>query len=129
MEIQQRKNEIAQRRGWSDASFWIATAGKLNDFHLEREYPSLGELARELEARENDIDFMKAMRESYKHVVQGSVRSSSTKHRLRSRDEGRVMATSSEDVQGGLRAPTSRRAPRSLSKDSRPPPPRTPSGW
>jgi hypothetical protein len=74
MELQHRKNEIAQQRGWSVASFWIATAGRLNDFYLEREYPTLGELAQELEARENDIDFMKAMRESYKYVVQGSVR-------------------------------------------------------
>ena len=74
MELQQQKNDIAQRRGWSAASFWIATAGKLNDFYLEREYPNLGELAQELEARENDTEFMRAMRESYKHVVQGSVR-------------------------------------------------------
>jgi hypothetical protein len=74
MELQQLKNEIAERRGWSAASFWITTAGRLNDFYLEREYPNLGELAQELEARENDSDFMKAMRESYKHVVQGSVR-------------------------------------------------------
>jgi hypothetical protein len=74
MDIQQRKNGIAQQRGWSVASFWIATAGKLNDFFLEREYPNLAELAQELEARENDVEFMRAMRESYKHVVQGSVR-------------------------------------------------------
>ena len=74
LELQGKKNEIAQGRGWSTATFWIATAGVLNDFFLEREYPSLGDLAHELEARENDIDFMRAMRESYNHVVQGSVR-------------------------------------------------------
>ncbi|MGI8615693.1 MAG: hypothetical protein ACR2L4_02765 [Actinomycetota bacterium] len=74
MELQREKNAIAKLRGWSTASFWIATAGGLNDFFLEREYPSLGLLAGELEAREMDIDFMKAMRESYQYVVQGSVR-------------------------------------------------------
>ena len=73
MDLQQRKNQIAVERGWSLATFWIATAGRLNDFFLEREYGSFAELASELEARQNDIDFMKAMRESYKHVVQGSV--------------------------------------------------------
>jgi hypothetical protein len=74
IELQARKTAIAHERGWAVATFWIATAGGLNDFFLEREYGSLGELATELEAREADFDFMKAMRESYGHVVQGSVK-------------------------------------------------------
>ena len=73
MDVQRRKNTVAVERGWSPATFWIATAGGLNDFFVEREYESLAQLAGELEARETDIDFMKAMRESYQYVVQGSV--------------------------------------------------------
>ena len=74
MEIQQRKVEVAQARGWRDAKFWVATAGNLNDFAIERDYETLDELASELYRRENDFEFMKLMRESYKCVVQGSVR-------------------------------------------------------
>jgi hypothetical protein len=73
MELQERKRTIANERGWAPATFWIATAGGLNDFFLEREYESLAELDTELQARQADFDFMKAMRESYAHVVQGSV--------------------------------------------------------
>ena len=73
MNCQRLKNEIAAERGWSLATFWIATAGGLNEFFLEREYESLGQLAVELEARDTDIDFMREMRTSYKYVVQGSV--------------------------------------------------------
>jgi hypothetical protein len=74
MELQARKRQVAQERGWAPSTFWIATAGGLNDFFLEREYESLADLAGELEAREADFEFMKTMRESYTHVVQGSVR-------------------------------------------------------
>ena len=74
MELQNRKSVIAKERGWAPATYWVATAGGLNDFLLEREYPELAELAAELQAREADLDFMKAMRGSYQHVVQGSVR-------------------------------------------------------
>ena len=59
MNCQRLKNEIAAERGWSLATFWIATAGGLNEFFLEREYESLGQLAVELEARDTDIDFMR----------------------------------------------------------------------
>jgi hypothetical protein len=74
MELQDRTREIAEERRWAPSTFWIATAGGLNDFFLEREYPNLSALATELEAREADFDFMRAMRESYTHVVQGSVK-------------------------------------------------------
>jgi hypothetical protein len=74
MELQQRKVEVARNRGWSEARFWVATAGDLNDFFIERDFETLDELARELSERENDFEFMKLMRESYKLVVQGSVK-------------------------------------------------------
>jgi hypothetical protein len=74
MDLQGRKSTIAQERGWVPATFWVATAGGLNDFFLEREYADLEHFAKELEARDADFEFMKAMRESYTHVVQGSVK-------------------------------------------------------
>ena len=73
-ELQQEKHRIAEERGWICPTFWVATAGRLNDFFLEREYGSLDELTGELAAREADYEFMKAMRDSYRLVVQGSVK-------------------------------------------------------
>ena len=73
LEIQRQKSEVAKAREWVQATFWEATAGHLNDFFLEREYESHAQLAEELEARENDFEFMKLMRASYPMVVQGSV--------------------------------------------------------
>ncbi len=72
-DLQETKNRIAEQRGWTCATFWVATAGRLNDFFLEREYEGLEHLTRELGLREADYEFMKAMRESYRLVVQGSV--------------------------------------------------------
>jgi hypothetical protein len=74
MELQREGRNLGQERGWQHPTFWIATAGNLNDFYFEREYDSLDQLAKELEARENDIDFMKLMRKTYEYVVQGSVK-------------------------------------------------------
>lgn len=45
MELQHQKTEVAKQRGWVQATFWEAVAGKVNDFFLEREYASLEELA------------------------------------------------------------------------------------
>ncbi len=74
MEIQQRKVQIGRDRGWSEPRFWITSAGNLNDFFIERDFESLDDLAADLAAREGDFEFMKLMRDSYKLVVQGSVK-------------------------------------------------------
>lgn len=74
LEIQRQKAEIAARHGWVESRFWMTSIGALNDFFLEREYPSLAELAEELTARERDLDFSRLMRASYPLVVQGSIR-------------------------------------------------------
>ena len=74
MEIQKQKIEVAQARGWVEAKFWVTSAGYLNDFTIERDYETLEQLAAELAERENDFEFMRLMRESYKLVVQGSVK-------------------------------------------------------
>ena len=74
MELQRAKIEVGRARGWLEPRFWVATAGNLNDFAVEREYKSLESLARELSEREKDFEFMKLMRQSYTHLVQGSVR-------------------------------------------------------
>jgi hypothetical protein len=74
MQFQHRKGEVAQARGWGLPRFWVATAGNLNDVAVEREYETLERLAKELDERQKDFEFMKLMRESYTHLVQGSVR-------------------------------------------------------
>jgi hypothetical protein len=45
MELQGRKQAITAERRWAPSTFWIATAGGLNDFFLERECPTRSELA------------------------------------------------------------------------------------
>lgn len=73
MELQEQKTAVAKKRGWVEARFWEAVAGRLNDFFLEREYNTLEELASETAAREADYDFMRLMRASYQLVQQGSI--------------------------------------------------------
>ncbi len=73
-DLQQQKARVAKDRGWITSTFWIALAGNLNDFFLEREYPDLEAFAVEQEARQKDFEFMKLMRESYRLCVQGSVK-------------------------------------------------------
>jgi hypothetical protein len=73
MDIQRQKSEVSKAQGWVPYRFWEATAGRLNDFYLEREYENLADLASELESRESDYEFMRLMRASYPMVVQGSV--------------------------------------------------------
>ena len=72
-DLQMAKDAVAVERGWVRATYWIALAGRLNDFFLEREYPTLEAFAAEQGRREKDFEFMKLMRESYKLCVQGSV--------------------------------------------------------
>ncbi len=74
MDLQQQKEQVAGTRRWHGARYWVATAGNVNDFFLEREYASLADLANELQAREGDYEFTRLMRASYALVVQGSIR-------------------------------------------------------
>ena len=74
MEIQGQKDAVARARGWQPARYWVATAGSVGDFFLEREYAALSELAAETQAREEDYEFSRLMRASYPFVVQGSIR-------------------------------------------------------
>ena len=74
MELQQRKIEVGRARGWLEAKFLVTSAGYLIDFAIERDFESLNDLASELAARESDFEFMKLMRDSYRLVVQGSVK-------------------------------------------------------
>ena len=73
-DLQMQKDAVAAERRWVRATYWNALAGHLNDFFLEREYPTLEAFAAEQAEREKDFEFMKLMRESYKLCVQGSIR-------------------------------------------------------
>ncbi len=74
MDIQRQKDAVAKTRGWQTARYWVASAGHVGDFFLEREYPTLAALAAETQARADDYEFMRLMRASYQLVVQGSIR-------------------------------------------------------
>ena len=74
MDLQGRKDAVARARGWQPARYWVATAGNVGDFFLEREYESFRDLARETQAREEDYEFTRLLRASYPLVVQGSIR-------------------------------------------------------
>jgi hypothetical protein len=68
-------NEIARERGWAPATFWVATAGTVNELIAEVDYPDLATFEREGEAQAADADWMKVIRSTVDMAVQGSARS------------------------------------------------------
>jgi hypothetical protein len=68
-------NEISRERGWSPATFWVATAGTANELFAEVDYPDLATFEREGEAQAGGAEWMKVIRSTVDMVVQGSARS------------------------------------------------------
>ena len=68
-------NEIARERGWAPATFWVATAGTVNELIAEVDYPDLATFEREGEAQAADAEWMKVIRGTVDMVVQGTGRS------------------------------------------------------
>lgn len=66
---------VQQARGWHESSLWSPTFGKGNEVVTTTEYPDLAAFQRESDAVASDVEFMKLMRSSSEHLVQGSVRS------------------------------------------------------
>ena len=68
-------NEIAQERGWAEATFWVATVGTANEVVAEVDYPDLATFERDGNAQASDAEWMKVNRSVADFVVQGTVRS------------------------------------------------------
>ena len=71
----EKLNEIARGRGWAEATFWVATAGKANELIAEVDYPDLATFERERDATSADAEWMKVIRSTVDMVVQGTGRS------------------------------------------------------
>jgi hypothetical protein len=68
-------NEIARKRGWAEATFWVPAAGAVNEFIAEVDYPDLATFDRENAAQFSDAEWMKVIRSTVDLVVQGTGRS------------------------------------------------------
>ena len=68
-------NKISREHGWSEATFWVATAGTANEIFAEVDYPDLATFEREGEAQAADAEWMTVIRSTVDMVVQGSARS------------------------------------------------------
>ena len=58
----EKLNEVARARGWAEATFWVAAAGKANELIAEVEYPDLATFEREGAASSADAEWMKIIR-------------------------------------------------------------------
>jgi NIPSNAP len=68
-------NEIARKRGWAEATFWVAAAGTANELIAEVDYPDLATFDQEGQAQSSDAEWMKVIRSTVDLVVQGTGRS------------------------------------------------------
>jgi NIPSNAP len=68
-------NEIARKRGWAEAAFFVPTVGAANELVAEIDYPDLATYDRENEAQSSDPEWMQVIRSTVDWAVQGSVRS------------------------------------------------------
>ena len=75
LKASEQLNEIARRRGWAEATFWVATAGAANELIAEVDYPDLATFEREGDAQSSDAEYMKVIRGTVDFVVQGTGRS------------------------------------------------------
>ena len=75
LEALEQLNRISRERGWTPATFWVATAGTANELIAEADYPDLATFEREGQAQAGDAEWMKVIRSTVDMVVQGSARS------------------------------------------------------
>lgn len=67
-------NEIARERGWSEASFWMPTFGRVNEFVVEIDYPDLATFESQTRESYADSEFMKLVRSTIELVEPGSMK-------------------------------------------------------
>jgi len=75
LEASERLNAIARGRGWTEATFWVATAGTANELIAEVDYPDLATFEREGDEQAADAEWMSVVRSTVDWVVQGTGRS------------------------------------------------------
>jgi hypothetical protein len=75
LEISNELRAYAATKGWADWTLWAPTVGAMNEAVMTAEYDSLAAFEQESRAVETDAEFMKLVRRSAEHVVQGSSRS------------------------------------------------------
>lgn len=63
-----RINEVAEQRGWRQASVWTQTFGPFNELVLEVEYPDLATYERETAAFYADEEVMRLVQEGTKNM-------------------------------------------------------------
>ena len=66
---------VQRARGWRESSLWAPTFGKGNEVVIITEYPDLATFQRENDVVASDAEFMKLLRSTAEHLVQGSVHS------------------------------------------------------
>jgi hypothetical protein len=67
-------NEIARKRGWAEATFWVSVAGTTNELIADIDYPDLATYEREAKEQSADAEWMKVIRGTVDSIVQGTGR-------------------------------------------------------
>jgi NIPSNAP len=75
LSILEEMASVQRARGWHELAVWAPTVGKGNEVIVVTDYPDLATLERENEAVGSDPEFMKLLRSSAEHLVQGSLHS------------------------------------------------------
>lgn len=63
---------VQRARGWQESSLWTPMVGKGNEFVTITDYPDLASFQRESDAVGSDPEYMKLIRATAEHIVQGS---------------------------------------------------------
>jgi len=66
---------VQRARGWQESALWAPTFGRGNEVVTVTDYPDLATFQRESEAGASDPEFMKLIRSTAEHLVQGSAHS------------------------------------------------------
>jgi len=75
LEICEKMNDLARNRGWAESTFWVPTAGVVNQVVLETEYANLATMEREMDAYFSDAEAGQLTRSAVDCIVEGSARS------------------------------------------------------
>ena len=75
LEIQQKMNDLARSRGWTEATFVVPAVGIGNQFIAVTEYPDLASFEGEGDAFFSDPEAMALVKDAVDCIVDGSARS------------------------------------------------------
>ena len=66
---------VQRAREWQESTLWSPAVGKGNEIIIVTDYPDLASLERETRGAESDPEFMRLLRRTSEHIVQGSAKS------------------------------------------------------